>query len=136
MNMLTEWLEREKKETKKHKKNKNTFIMGLFDLFKNMRSNNRKLASYYTDVHPAGLAFHIDGILGNLWEATNHKGKKEYFLMPHDECWNTMCSISNNHRKFCPDPNDFVLDFADLYVDLSEIYGPAKDEKMVWVYKM
>ena len=56
--------------------------------------------------------------------------------MPHDECWNTMCSISNNHRKFCPNPDDFVLDFANLYVDLSEIYNPAKDEKMVWVYKM
>ena len=110
--------------------------MGLLNFFKKMRGNNRRLASYYTDVHPAGLAFHIDGILGNLWEATNPKGKKEYFLMPHDECWNTMCSISNSHRKFCPDPNDFVLDFADLYVDLSEIYDPAKDEKMVWVYKM
>lgn len=110
--------------------------MGLLNYLKNMCSKKRKLASYYTDVHPAGLAFHIDGILGNLWEATNPKGKKEYFLMPHDKCWNTMCSISNNHRKFSPHPDDFVLDFADLYVDLSEIYDPAKDEEMVWVYKM
>ena len=109
--------------------------MGIFYFFKNFRSNNRKLASYYTDVHTAGYAFHIDGILGNLWEATNPKGKKEYFLMPHDECWNTMCRISNNHMTFRPDPNDFVLKDADSYVDLSQIYAPAKEEKKVWVYK-
>jgi len=110
--------------------------MSVFDFLKNYRSNSGTLASYYTDVHPAGFAFHIDGILGNLWEATNPKGKKEYFIMPHDVCWNAMCSISNNHMPFRPDPNDFLLDDADLYVDLSEIYAPAKDVKKVWVYIM
>ena len=107
----------------------------MLNFFKNLRSKNRTLASYYTDVHPAGFGFHIDGILGNLWEATSPKGKKEYFLMPYDECWNTMCLISNEDRELCPNPDDFVLEFAKLYVDLSEIYNPAKDEKMVWVYK-
>ena len=110
--------------------------MSLFDFLKNCLSNKRKLSSYYTDVHSAGFAFHIDGVLANLWEATNPKGKKEYFIMPHDICWNTMCRISNNHRPFRPHPNDFVLDKADLYVDLSEIYAPAKNVKMVWVFRM
>ena len=110
--------------------------MSIFNFLKNNCSNRRTLAPMYTDVHPAGLAFYIDGVLGNLWEATNPKGKKEYFLMPHDVCWNQMCRISNMHMPFRPDPNDFVLEDADLYVDLSEIYIPAKNEKKVWVFKM
>lgn len=108
--------------------------MSFFDLLK--FSSKRTLASCYTDVHSVGFSFHIDGVMGNLWEATNPKGKKEYFLMPHDICWNSMCRISNNHMPFKPDKNDFVLVDADLYVDLSEIYTPAKDEKKVWVFKM
>ena len=49
--------------------------------------------------------------------------------MDYEICWNTMCRISNNHMTFRPDPNDFVLKDADSYVDLSQIYAPAKEEK-------
>lgn len=110
--------------------------MSIIDFLKNNCSNSRTLASYYTDVHSAGFTFHINGRLTNLWEATNPNGKKEYFILDYEICWNTMCRISNNHMTFRPDPNDFVLKDADSYVDLSQIYAPAKDEKKVWVYKL
>ena len=104
--------------------------MGIFDMFRSKSSDRRELASYYTEVHSAGFAFEIKGRLVNLWEATTPNGEKEYFVMDHEICWNTMCSISNNHRPFRPSPNDFVY----KEIDLSEVYGPAKDVKKAWVY--
>ncbi len=104
--------------------------MGIFDFFRSKSCDSRELASYYSDVHSAGFAFEIKGRLVNLWEATTPKGKKEYFVMDHEICWNTMCSISNYNRPFRPNPNDFVLQ----EVDLSEVYTPAKDVKRAWVY--
>lgn len=104
--------------------------MGIFDFLKSKKCDRSELASSYTDVHSAGFAFEINGRLVNLWEATNPKGGKEYFVMDHEICWNKMCSISNNHRTFRPDSADFVFQ----EIDLSEVYAPAKDVKKAWVY--
>ncbi len=103
--------------------------MGIFN-FSRKNNARKELASVYTDVHSAGFAFQIKGRLVNLWEATNPKGETEYFVMDHEICWNAMCSISNNHRSFRPDSKDFVW----KEVDLSKVYGPAKDVKETWVF--
>lgn len=109
--------------------------MSIFQFINKYRRKKRALASSYTNIHPAGYAFYIRGRLANLWEATNPKGKHEYFIMDHEICWNTMCNLSNNHIAFSPDSDDFLLEDVDSYVNISEIYTPAKDEKKVWVFK-
>lgn len=104
--------------------------MGLFDFFRGKSSSKAQLASVYTDVHSTGGAFTMKGRHANLWEATNPKGGKEFFVMDHEICWNTMCSISNRRRPFNPDPDDFVF----KKVDLSEIGGLVEVVKEAWVF--
>ena len=104
--------------------------MSIFGFLKRKSTKRKELSSLYLDVHSAGFAFKIKGRDANLWLGTNPKGTVEYFVLDHEICWNTMCRISNNHKPFVPNPDEFIYH----EIDLSNILRTSIDVHKAWFY--